>query len=55
MDVPVVLEHDAWRFQSSSSLLASYEELYPCRRRPRAPLPAPSAPRRRPLAPSFAQ
>jgi hypothetical protein len=29
MDVPVILQHGAWRFESSSNLLANYEELYP--------------------------
>lgn len=29
MDLPVVLEHGAWRFESSASLLPKYDELYP--------------------------
>ena len=29
MDLPVVLEHGAWRFEPSDSLLPKYDELYP--------------------------
>jgi hypothetical protein len=53
MDLPIVLEHGAWRFESSARLLPSYDELYPLPDPPpHVPSPAPTALRRPPPAPS---